>query len=51
MGAFIVGAIIVAIVGTAIFSIYRSKKKGGCCGCEGGCGGCGDKEDKCDCSN
>ena len=39
MGNIIVGAVILIVVGIAIWSIYKDKKSGG--GCDGNCGNCG----------
>ncbi|MEE0515856.1 MAG: FeoB-associated Cys-rich membrane protein [Emergencia sp.] len=37
----IVLVIVIALVGLALRSIIRSRKRGGgCCGCSGGCCGC-----------
>lgn len=40
MGTYIVGAIILAVIGLAIRSVYKSRKKGDSCGC--GCTNCND---------
>lgn len=46
MGTFIVGAIVLGIVISAAYSVYKSRKKGGGCGCAG-CGHSDDKEHVC----
>ena len=53
MGTYIVGAIVLGIVGLAIRKIYQDKKAGkGCGSCEScGCGGCGCSSDNSNCSN
>lgn len=43
MGTYIVAAILIIIVGSIIYKMYKNKKSGGSsggCGCSGGCSGC-----------
>ena len=41
MGDAIVLAALVAVIGLAVRSLVKSRKRGGCAGCSGNCGCCG----------
>ena len=36
-GNLIAGSIVVALISLAVFSIYKNRKQGKCCGCDSSC--------------